>query len=180
MRADAVRNRQRILDAARRVLAEQGIGAQVDEVAAAAGLGVGTLYRHFPTKDALVAALVDERFARLAEVATAQLDHEDPAGGFERFMREAFREVAEDRGLQQAFMGVDPAGCEAAAWRSGTAAATAQLIARAQEAGRMRPEFTVDHMAMLWGAISATLTTPGWDARLHLEIVLAGLRLQAA
>lgn len=180
MRADAVRNRARILDAARQVFAAQGIQAQVDEVAAAAGLGVGTFYRHFPTKDALLAALVDERFARLAHVARAELETDEDGGGFERFMREAFREVAEDRGLQQAFMGVDPEGCEAAAWRSGTAEATDALITRAQAARRLRPEFTVQHMAMLWGGLSSALATPGWDAQLQLEILLDGLRCRPA
>src|SRR5438132_10729221 len=86
-RADAIRNRKRVLDAARRCMARKGLDAQIEEIARAAGLGVGTVYRHFPTKEDLVEALAMARFERLAELAREALTSEDPWTGFEGIMR---------------------------------------------------------------------------------------------
>src|SRR5688572_33033457 len=88
LRADARRNRERIVAAARAAFAEYGLDAQMDEIARRAELGVGTLYRHFPTKDALVAALVEARMSRMAELGREVLAGDgDPAADFERFIR---------------------------------------------------------------------------------------------
>src|SRR5438067_9569918 len=76
-RADAVRNRVALLAAARAVFQEQGLAAQMDDIAARAGLGVGTLYRHFPTKDALLEMLVLEGYRRLLDEARAALQATD-------------------------------------------------------------------------------------------------------
>src|SRR5687768_12101228 len=76
-RADAVRNRTAVIEAARKVMAKQGLEAQIDEIARAAGVGVGTVYRHFPTKDDIVIALADYRFERLAEFARDALAEDD-------------------------------------------------------------------------------------------------------
>jgi AcrR family transcriptional regulator len=85
-RADAVRNRSRILQAAEQVFAEQGAGAGMDEVAAAAGFGVGTLYRHFPTKDALVTSVLIARLEQLAEVSEAYLGSDRPGDALFEFL----------------------------------------------------------------------------------------------
>src|SRR5256714_3971985 len=82
-RADARRNRKRVLEAARRCMARKGLDAQIEEIARAAGVGVGTVYRHFPTKEHLVEALAMARFERLAELAREALATEDPWAGFE-------------------------------------------------------------------------------------------------
>ena len=74
MRADARRNRERVLDAAREIFGKEGIEAQIDDVAACAGVGVGTVYRHFATKDALINALAADYFAGECEIATSALD----------------------------------------------------------------------------------------------------------
>src|SRR5512132_4430457 len=81
LRSDARRNRARILESARTCLACDGHEAQIDDIARAAGVGVGTVYRHFPTKEALLDALADERFAGFAEKAGALLDDPDPWHG---------------------------------------------------------------------------------------------------
>ena len=80
-RADARRNREAVLSAASRLFADQGVDAQMPDLAKLAGVGVGTVYRHFPTKDDLIAALVGEGFERLAEKARECLEVEDPWAG---------------------------------------------------------------------------------------------------
>ena len=74
LRADARRNREKVVAAASAAFAESGLDAQVEDIARRAGVGVGTLYRHFPTKEALVVALADEHFERIAETIEAALD----------------------------------------------------------------------------------------------------------
>ena len=81
-RADARRNRERILEAARVVFAEQGAEAQMDDVARAAGVGVGTVYRHFPQKDALMGELVASKFRTFADNAEIALTVADPLEAF--------------------------------------------------------------------------------------------------
>src|SRR5438477_3627614 len=86
LRADARRNRERVLEAARVCMARAGIDAQIEEIARTAGVGVGTVYRHFPTKDDLVEALAQARFERLAELARTALANDDSWGAFDSFM----------------------------------------------------------------------------------------------
>src|ERR1700757_188784 len=86
-RPDARRNRAAVLAAAKRLFAEEGLDAQMPDVARAAKVGVGTVYRHFPTKDDLIAALVAERFERLAEKAREGAQADDPWEGISGFIR---------------------------------------------------------------------------------------------
>src|SRR5215218_6002755 len=117
-RADARRNRKRVLDAARMLLAEHGLDVHMDRIARAAGVGVGTVYRNFPTKEDLLQALVDERFAYFAEVARTALDDPDPWNGFCTMMRESARVTAEDRAVSEA-MDQLPGLCNTAAEKVG-------------------------------------------------------------
>ena len=117
-RADARRNRKRILAAAREQFAEHGLDVHVEQIARAAGVGVGTVYRHFPAKEDLLQALADERFACFAENAREALDDPDPWNGFCEFMRESGRVTAEDRALSEA-MDQLPDLCAAAAEKVG-------------------------------------------------------------
>src|SRR3954470_24749544 len=86
LRRDAQRNRDRILAATRVAFQERGLDVGVDEIARRAGVGMGTLYRHFPTRAALVAGIVDARFAELTEAAERALEAPDAWGGFEAFL----------------------------------------------------------------------------------------------
>src|SRR4051795_12976164 len=88
-RADARRNRERVIHAARRCMARQGLDAGMEEIARRAGVGVGTVYRHFPTKEALIEGLAAARFQRLAELAHEALAVEDPGEAFAGFIHAA-------------------------------------------------------------------------------------------
>ena len=107
LRADARRNHERILDAAREVFAEYGIDAQMDDVARRAGVGVGTVYRHFPTKEALSVELVRRKFRVMADVARAALGLDgEPFDVFADMLRLNAGVCAQDAALQHALTGV--------------------------------------------------------------------------
>ncbi len=179
-RADARRNRKRILSAARGQFAEHGLDVHMEQIARAAGVGVGTVYRHFPTKEDLLQALADERFAGFAEKASALLDDPDPWHGFCELMRESGRVTAEDRSLSEA-MDQLPNLCAASAQKVRLLELTEQLIQRAKASGAMRDDFTADDVPSLMRGL-ARATAPhesgppsiSWER--YLDIVLTGLR----
>jgi AcrR family transcriptional regulator len=180
LRADARRNRERILASAREQFGEHGLDVQMEQVARAAGVGVGTVYRHFPAKEDLLRALADERFARFAERARAALDDPDPWNGFCGLMRESARVTAEDRALSEA-MDKLPGLCAASAEKVRLLELIGELIERAKATGAMRADFTAgDVPSLMRGLARATAPHGGgppamsWER--YLEIMLAGLR----
>jgi AcrR family transcriptional regulator len=179
-RADARRNRKRVLDAARMLLAEHGLDVHVERIARAAGVGVGTVYRNFPTKEDLLQALADERFAFFAERARTALEDPDAWHGFGELMRECARVTAEDRALSEA-MDQLPGLCGTAADRAGLNELTGELIERAKADGAMRTDFGVDDIPSIMCGL-ARATAPRQDAPApmswdrYLEIIMAGLR----
>ncbi len=137
LRADARRNRERILKAARAVFGDQGIDAQIDDVAKRAKVGVGTVYRHFPTKEALLDALVRERFSEIAQFAKEALRHEDAWEGFCELMWRAAERNAADRAFCDAVAFTD---CTAIVARlRASAHMTEDLMSRAQAQGSAAP-----------------------------------------
>jgi AcrR family transcriptional regulator len=98
-RADARRNREAVLAAAKELFAEQGLDAHMPEIAKAANVGVGTVYRHFPTKDDLIAGLAEERFERMAQKAREALEADDAWEALCDFIRFSVQIQADDRGL---------------------------------------------------------------------------------
>jgi AcrR family transcriptional regulator len=181
-RADARRNRQRILSSARKQFARHGLDLHVGELARDAQVGVGTVYRHFPCKEDLLQALADERFAYFAEKAREALEDPDPWNGFCELLRECGRVVAEDRALSEA-MDKLPMLCAASAEKVELNELMGQLIERARADGAMRADFTADDVPSLMRGL-ARATAPqqsgppamSWDR--YLEIMLAGLRAQ--
>ena len=99
LRADAQRNLARILEAAREVFAEEGIDAPISEIAARAGVGVGTIFRRFPHKDELIVALLEDRARQLLAAADAALASDDPGLAFRRLIEEGVATQISDRGL---------------------------------------------------------------------------------
>ncbi len=104
LRADAARNRARVLQVAYDVFAEQGLSVPIDEIARRAGVGAGTVYRHFPTKEALFEAVIAARVSRIVEHGRALLAS-DPAGALFVFLRDMVHTAAADHGMVDAFAG---------------------------------------------------------------------------
>ena len=148
LRSDARRNRERVLEAARACFAERGLDAQIDEVATRAGVGVGTVYRHFPTKDALLVALADARFATLAEMAREAIAEPDAWGAFRDYMRRSAQIQANDLALSEAMASL-PGMMREAAERHGMPALMRELVGRAQGAGAMRADATWEDVPMM-------------------------------
>jgi len=179
LRADARRNREAIIVAAKKLFADEGLDAQMPDVAKAAKVGVGTVYRHFPTKEDLIAALAGERFERLAEKAREGVAAEDPWAGLCDFIRYSAEIQAEDRGLCEV-MGSRPDVMSDAAFAVGLDRLCDKLVKRAQRAGNLRKDLSWEDIPMIacsLGRITAAEAGPavGRWPRL-VEIIIDGLR----
>jgi AcrR family transcriptional regulator len=184
LRSDAERNRRRILEAAADVFAERGLDVSLDDIAAAAGVGVGTVYRRFPDKDALIDALFEDKIADVERVAREALEVGDPWEGFESFMRAVCRLQAEDRGLKEALLSRDRGRERVGMARDRIAPIAMQVLRRAQEAGVVRADlgaFDVPlmHFAVGFVAERTREAAPGYWGRL-LTILLDGVKADAA
>jgi AcrR family transcriptional regulator len=179
-RADARRNRERILTSAREVFAEDGIGAQMDDVARRAEVGVGTVYRHFPTKEALMVELVRQKFWLLAAAAREALTRDgEPFDVFADLLRDNAAVCARDAAMQHALTGVgEHVWVEANTALDELITLTAELMGRAQQAGTMRPDVRATDIGMLMCGVTATMAHkgPGFDWRRHLELAIDMLR----
>ena len=180
LRADAQRNRARVLEAARECFADRGLDAQMDEIARRAEVGVGTVYRHFPTKQALAEAIAADHFDRLAASAREALEDPDPWHGFSVFLRRSAERQAGDRALAEVMAAEPEVMCDAASRRPDLHAALDELVTRAQRAGTLRHDLVPADVPMLICGIGrATLAGskgPTMSCRRYLEIVLDGLR----
>jgi AcrR family transcriptional regulator len=179
LRADARRNHQAVIDAAKKLFADQGLDAQMPDVAKAAKVGVGTVYRHFPTKDDLIAALAAERFERLAEKAREGIEAEDAWEGLCDFIRFSAELQADDRGLCEV-MGSRPEVMDASAFAVGLDQLCDKLVKRAQRSGELRRDLDWEDIPMIacgLGRITQATAGPaiGRWPRL-VEIILDGLR----
>jgi len=170
-RADAVRNRAKILDAAARVFAEQGVGASTEQVAVEAGVAIGTVFRHFPTKPDLLRAIMKDLLAKL----TTEL--ESPQADLFTFFTGLVREAAAKRSVIELLTaaGVD---VQVADQLLGLRSAVAGLLTRAQQAGQVRPQVRPDEVLALLIAACQGAVQAGWDDDLQartLAIIFSGL-----
>jgi AcrR family transcriptional regulator len=175
MRADARRNRQRVVAAARQCMATEGLEASMEDIARAAGVGVGTVYRHFPNKDELVDALANERFERLRDLALEALDQADPGKAFEQFMRTAAQIQTDDRALSELLVS-RPAAMTLAAERVDMLGLTNQVLRRAQKAGAVRKDAEARDIPMILCALAGIHRNPHADPDRYIAIALDGLR----
>ncbi|MCI2416757.1 TetR/AcrR family transcriptional regulator [Saccharopolyspora sp. K220] len=172
LRSDARRNRDRILDAARQSFAEEGSGVQMEPIARRAGVGVGTLYRNFPTKQALVAALVQEWATERAANLDRALAVPDPWEAVADNVRSTAEAMSRDAGLREAFRDLPPkpaAGDESIFERK-----LAELIDRARHSGVIRAEVTAEAYHGFMVGLSAAISA-GTDWRLAAEVLLNGV-----
>jgi AcrR family transcriptional regulator len=178
LRADARRNRATVLRVAAEVFATEGLSVPVHEIARRAGVGTGTVSRHFPTKEDLFAAILVDLMARITAEADALADEQDPGTAFFTFFATFVRNGAAHRGFAEALAGagydVDSVGAEAGFDLSGR---LRDLLARAQQAGAVRPDVGyADVKALLTGG----LTRQGDSAALEpiISVICDGLRVQ--
>jgi AcrR family transcriptional regulator len=184
LRADAQRNRERILAAAREVFGAHGADAQMDDVARVAGVGVGTVYRHFPTKGALIGELLATKFRHHAEIARKWAALDDGWEALEGFLRETFRSIAADATLQQRVSWVDDSEILAIAEveRRVVTGVLDEIIRRAQAQGTVREDFSVDDIPAVMCAVGAVMAAESrmpMHADRFVQLILDGLRAPA-
>ncbi len=186
LRADAARNRARVLAAARDAFAEAGLDVGVEEIARRAGVGKGTLYRRFPTKEALVGAIFDDRLGELERAAGEACRAADPWEGFRGFLAEAARMQAANQGFLDMVaqrLGTGPLTGEN---RRRLLAIVGGPLQRAQEGGAVRGDLRADDLLMLLRMVGST-TRPAGGTRppeerwpRYLALLLDALRPQGA
>lgn len=181
MRADARRNRERIIQAARDVFAKSGSDAQMDDVATAAGVGVGTVYRHFPNKDALIGELVKQKFETIADgLREAKERGGDPGEALLWAIGRNAERLKDDLTTQRVLSG-DP---RPAVWQACAAHVTevgelaTELMEGGVASGTLRRDMQVEDIRIVMGGLTTTMADPAtrhlWPR--HLELLIDALR----
>lgn len=182
LRADARRNRDAIIKASKKVFAAKGVGAQMDDIAKAAKVGVGTLYRHFPTKDALIRALMIERVEQIATFTREGLDDPDAFRGLTGSMWRGAELAARDRAVSHIF--TERVGDVFAEIGESTQLFenTAELVRRAKQQGTLRPDFEWTDIPVLMCGVMGPMHQMAPDAKAagpwmrHIQIAIDGMR----
>jgi AcrR family transcriptional regulator len=179
LRRDAARNRARILEAAGELFAERGLAVHLNDIARHAGLGVGTVYRHFPDKDALIERLLEARLDELVSIGEAGLADPDPWHGFVTALERSLEVQALDRGLHQ-LVQASPRGLERLLRvRERLLPVGEQLIERAQAVGAIRSDVSTADIPVLQLMVGTVVDAArGVDPdlwRRYLQFVLRGL-----
>jgi AcrR family transcriptional regulator len=182
LRKDAERNRRRIIEAARELCAIRGLEATLNEVAHHANLGVGTVYRRFPTKDALFEAIFHDGIEQLVGLAEAALDAEDSWEGFASFVWQMCELTATDRGLREVTFSKAYCGGQVDAGRNRLDPRVSELVERAKRDGYIRAEVASTDMpllALMAGAVSEYAGEVSSDLwRRYVAVLLQGMRCQ--
>ncbi len=176
-RSDAVRSRERILGAARQCARDD---LRLNDVARRAGVGVGTVYRHFPTVHALVEALTTDDLARYRDLAHRAAAEPDPAVALETLVREGLALQLADGGLQAVLLAPEDASPEVAQLKAELGEVTQQVVAAARDAGVVRADLTAELLRNLGcGVEHAVRVSGGHHPDFYVDVMLAGLRAGA-
>jgi AcrR family transcriptional regulator len=185
LRRDAQRNRSAILAAARQVFCDLGLEAPLEEIARRAGVGIGTLYRHFPSRVELLDAVLADTVQAHVDAAEKALATGDPWDGFASYLEQSCRLQAADRGLNDAMGMRFPRATTVEALKTRLFDLVAQVVDRAQRSGQLRPDLTLEDLAFLnWAnarilqAVQAAGAPDAW--RRHLGFLLDGFRADRA
>jgi AcrR family transcriptional regulator len=180
LRKDAERNRQRVLDAARELFAERGLGVSLDDIAHHAGVGVGTVYRRFPDKELLIDALFEDRIGEMLKAASESLEMADPWLGFVHFLERALELQADDKALKELLLSTSEAHARIESARRQIEPVVAAVLERAQQVGAVRADLEVSDLLLLQHGIGEVADYTREAApqvwRRMLVIVLDGLR----
>ena len=178
LRADAARNRARVLDVAYETFAAEGLSVPIDEIARRAGVGAGTVYRHFPTKEALFAAVIEDRMQHLVDDGYALLKSEGPGEALFTYLRSIVLQWgATDRGLVDALagLGIDIPSVAPDA-EDAFLAVLADLLRAAQEAGTARQDIGVREVKSILVGCQAMEAYNSALADRVTDVVVDGLR----
>jgi AcrR family transcriptional regulator len=183
LRKDAARNRQRILDAAYELFAARGLSVTLNDIAHYAGVGVGTVYRHFPDREQLIDGLFEQRIDEVAALLQEAVEDPDPWHGLTHFLEGNLALQAQDRGLRELILGAAGGFERLARARARLYPIGAQLIARAHDAGALRADIEPQDLPLIQLMLSSVIDV-GQDVapdlwRRYLAIVLRGLRADA-
>ncbi|MFC0220197.1 TetR/AcrR family transcriptional regulator [Pseudochelatococcus lubricantis] len=182
LRADAADNRRRLIEAARSAFAERGLDAPLDAIARSAGVGNATLYRRFPTRNDLVAAVFSERLIEYAETAEAALDDPDPWAGFCSYVERVCELQAADAGAAEVLATTFPNVPGIELYRARAYEAFSCLVHRAQAAGQLRSDFAMEDFLILMlanvGIVQGLGALAAPAMKRFSAIFLAGLRAE--
>jgi len=178
LRADAARNREKLLAAAAELFAERGLDVPLEHIARRAEVSIGTLYKHFPTRDDFVGAIFPERLAALDAIGEKALADPDPWHAFAGYLEDLYALQAEDRGLNDVLARDLPnapevvSACHRGAGHAGT------LIERAVEAGVLRADYSIADLAALTRAMAQVIrdVPDGWRRFLSIYVEGVGAR----
>ncbi len=154
LRSDARRNRDRIVEVARELFAQRGLAVPMASIARRAGIGTATLYRRFPTKDELVTAVFAEQFATCVAAVEDALSDPDPWRGFRMMIADVCVLQARERGFGAAFLASFPDAGTIGEDRARAVRGYTELVARAQAAGRLRPDFVPSDMSLIVASVA--------------------------
>jgi AcrR family transcriptional regulator len=178
LRADAARNRARVLEVAYDTFAAEGLAVPIDEIARRAGVGAGTVYRHFPTKEDLFRAVVEDRIRGIIDDGRALLDSDEPAEALFQFLKSMVLQWgATDRGLSEALAGfgidVETVMPEAEAEFYSM---LGDLLSAAQKAGAVRGDVSAKDVKAVMVGLQAMQSYNDEAAQRLVDVVLDGLR----
>lgn len=183
LRRDAQRNRELLVDAARHLFAANGLGVALEEIARSAGVSIGTLYNHFPTRAELVDAVFADRVETVRQIAEHALAMPDAWDGLVHFLERICELQANDRGYNELMSRRVPQATTTQSHEHGFQLMS-RILDRAIAAGALRPDFTMSDLAFLTWATAGTVQATGavrpdlW--RRQLGLMLDGMRATAA